>query len=302
MKERQMEKTDKKKGKRRNNRVKALKGEKERTGLNRFYEKKREKENGVEECATADAVRRLKQECMPDPERRKQSLAEIRQNISKKTFCRTPFPGELLAVQIQYLSAGFWILQGIFIVAMILFVERASGGKRELADYLQWTSVIAAWMGVAGCSQLSRHFSRGMAELEQSCYFNLSQVWTIRMAFSGLVDIGVLTLCGGRIAERAKAPFGAVCVYILVPFVLANVCCLFFFTALRGGRSRYVQLAMAFVTGTLAAVPAATPGEAYAGARLWKWWAVLAAGAVFYLWQLRCIYRKIRRGEMVCWN
>ena len=43
MKERQMEKTDKKKGKRRNNRVKALKGEKERTGLNRFYEKKREK-------------------------------------------------------------------------------------------------------------------------------------------------------------------------------------------------------------------------------------------------------------------
>lgn len=176
------------------------------------------------------------------------------------------------------------------------------GNLESLAACLQWTSVIAAWMGVAGCSQLSRHFAKGMAELEQSCYFNLAQMWTIRMVLTGIVDLMILTLCSGRIAERTDMPFGAVCLYVLVPFVLANACCMLFFTALRGGRSRYVQLVLAFVTGILSAVPSVTPSEAYAQSSLWAWAAALAGGVGFYLWQLRSMYGKIKRGDVVCWN
>lgn len=254
----------------------------------------------------------------PNHKRKEQAMRKIRQEAEKKRFFQTPSFLEMFLVELQYISPSFWVLQGIFVAVLVLLLEIAGGsgssasqvqrnagslGNLEsLAACLQWTSVIAAWMGVAGCSQLSRHFAKGMAELEQSCYFNLAQMWTIRMVLTGLVDLMILTLCSGRIAERTDMPFGAVCLYVLVPFVLANVCCMLFFTALRGGRSRYVQLVLAFVTGILSAVPSVTPSEAYAQSSLWVWAAALAGGAGFYLWQLRCMYGKIKRGDVVCWN
>ena len=55
--------------------------------------------------------------------------------------------------------------------------------------------------------------------------------------------------------------------------------------------------------GALAAVPGLTPGgEAYEAARLWAWTAALLAGIGLYLWQLKVMYGKIRRGETICWN
>ena len=141
-----------------------------------------------------------------------------------------------------------------------------------------------------------------MAELEQSCFFNLSQLWTIKMALSGTADILILLLASGRIAAEASVPFIQVCLYVLVPLVLANICCLLFFTAIRGGRSRYGQLAMAFIAGIIAVIPASWPEEAYGGASLWAWVLALLCGMGIYLWQLRCMYMKIRRGEIVCWN
>ena len=55
--------------------------------------------------------------------------------------------------------------------------------------------------------------------------------------------------------------------------------------------------------GLLAAVPGlASGGEAYGTARLWAWTAALFAGTGLYLWQLKVMYGKIRRGETICWN
>ena len=96
---------------------------------------------------------------------------------------------------------------------------------------------------------------------------------------------------------------GMAVVYVLVPFVLSNVAVLLLFTALRGGRGRYGLLVTALAAGLLAAVPGlASGGEAYGTARLWAWTAALFAGTGLYLWQLKVMYGKIRRGETICWN
>ena len=206
-------------------------------------------------------------------------------------------------MELRYISPGFWILQGSLVALLAALLEKTALDGGALPDYLRWISVLAAWMGVLGCSSLGRHFSRGMAELEQSCYFNLPQLWTIRMALSGAVDILALVLGSGRIAERTNLPLAQVCVYVLVPFVLSNVAVLLLFTALRGGRGRYGLLVTALAAGLLAAVPGlASGGEAYGTARLWAWTAALFAGTGLYLWQLKVMYGKIRRGETICWN
>ena len=265
----------------------------------------RKKDGEWDEKGMALPGERLREQLLtlaPDGYRREQALGGIRQAVMKKTVHRRPSYLGLIVIELQYISAGFWILQGILAMALVLLLEMTALEGGGLRDYLQWTSVLAAWLGVVGCGSLGRHFSRGMAELEQSCYFNLPQIWTIKMALSGTMDILFLALCSGRIAEEASVPFVQVCVYVLAPFVLSSGSCRLVFTALRGSRGRYGQLVMAFVTGIFAAIPNVMPVDAYREALLWVWVLALACGIVICLWQLRRMYGGIRRGETVCWN
>ena len=120
----------------------------------------------------------------PGEVQRAQAMTEIRKAVRKKIIQRQPSLRELLMVELRYISPGFWVLQGSLVLLLAALLEKTSLDGGALSDYLRGISVLAAWMGVLGCSSLGRHFSRGMAELEQSCYFNLPQLWTIRMTLS----------------------------------------------------------------------------------------------------------------------
>lgn len=238
----------------------------------------------------------------PDVDRKERGLQELEQSIAQKRIRSTPSWYELMRIELQYISPVFWILQGVLVMVLIFLLERTSVAKGELKEYLQWISALAAWMGVLTCSDLGRHFSRGMAELEQCCYFNLPQIWTIRMILSGTVDMLILLSGSVRISEKTFVPFVQVCLYILVPFVLSNAACLLLITAFRSVRGGYGQLVTAFLAGSIAAAFAMVPSDFYANTFVWRWIVVLLAGTLIYFWQLRLVYSKIRRGEALCWT
>ncbi len=274
-------------------------------GFGRKAKDFRRKDSNTDEKAAAERLRAAAETLVPEKEKRGDALRQIRKNIHEKTMCQTDrtIPlGNLFVIQLRHISPSFWIIQGILAGSLALLLKKISMDDGALPDYLRWISVLAAWMGVLGCCSLGRHFSQGMAELEQSCYFNLPQLWTIKMTLSGAADVLVLALGSGTIAGKTNLPFGQVCLYVMVPFVLSNICCLLFFTALRGSRNRYGQLVLALMTGLLAAAVSSLPMEAYAKGSLWAWAAVFSGGIGIYLCQLRYMYGKIRRGEIVCWN
>ena len=274
-------------------------------GFGRKAKDFRRKDSNTDEKAAAERLRAAAETLVPEKEKRGDALRQIRKNIHEKTMCQTDrtIPlGNLFLIQLRHISPSFWIIQGILAGSLALLLKKISMDDGALPDYLRWISVLAAWMGVLGCCSLGRHFSQGMAELEQSCYFNLPQLWTIKMTLSGAADVLVLALGSGTIAGKTNLPFGQVCLYVMVPFVLSNICCLLFFTALRGSRNRYGQLVLALMTGLLAAAVSSLPMEAYAKGSLWAWAAVFSGGIGIYLCQLRYMYGKIRRGEIVFCN
>lgn len=238
---------------------------------------------------------------LPDDAGRKRAMDVIRAEIAGKNIRHVPSGRELIVIELQYISPFFWLMQGILVMGLLLLFILNPNQERKFMDDIRWISIEAAWMGVITCSDLSRHISRGMAELEQSCYFNLPQMWTMRMIFTGIVDILLLAFCSGRIAETAAVPFVQVCIYGLVPFVLSNICCLQLFTFMRGGRGRYGQLAMAFLAGMIAMVPSVTPSW-YEIEFLGLWSGVLLTGVLLLLWQIWILYGKMNRGEILCWN
>ena len=237
----------------------------------------------------------------PVPERKSRSMNAFRQAVGEKRLLYRPSPLNLLGIQLQYISPGSWALQGGFLLAVVLLLWHTSLIRGELADYLWWGSVAAAWMGMLACVDLGRHLSRGMAELEQSCYFNLPQMWTIKMILICGADILILGFCCGGIAYNTDTPVWQVSVYLLVPFVLSNLCCLVFLTLFRGKKEHGSQLALAIVIAMAASGPSLTVWS-YTWNFLWMWVLTLAVGSVLLAGLLRQCYKKVSRGEILCWN
>lgn len=240
-------------------------------------------------------------ELKPDSHKKKESLVLIQNCINAKKIRNTPPPGELLWIQVQYISPVFWVCQGGLLLLLILLLYRLPGQRAELTDYLWWSSIAAAWMGVLSNGVMGRHFSNRMAELEQSCYINLSQMWTIRMILTTGVDICILTVFSGGIAARTDTFFGRIAMYLLVPFMLSNICCLLMISALRSGRGKFTLAALAVIMALLAMSPSVFT-VAYTTAYLWVWFCLLILGAAIFAGQIRNCYSRITRGEMICWN
>lgn len=237
----------------------------------------------------------------PDPQKKKKSLACIEEVIADKKIHNIPSPAELIHIQLQYISPVFWLLQGGMLLLLLLLLYQMARMGVELADYLWWSSIVAAWMGILANGAVGRYFLHGMAELEQSCCINLSQMWTIRMILTIGVDICILTLFSGGVAMCTNTFFGRIAVYLLVPFVLSNICCLLAVSALRGGRSRYTLMVLAVLAGLTAAAPSLFP-EIYGTAYLWVWLCMLVLGIIVFAAQIKNCYGRMIRGEMICWN
>lgn len=237
----------------------------------------------------------------PDLRQRQRSLLVIQDAIEAKKIRNTLPLDELMWIQLQYIPPIFWTLQGGLLFLLILLLYRMPGQGTELTDYLWWSSMIAAWMGVLSNGTLARHFSNRMAELEQSCYINLAQMWMIRMILTTGVDIGILTVFSGGIASRTNTFFGRIAMYLLVPFLLSNVCCLLLISSLRGSRGKFTLTALTVIVALLAVSPSVF-ANAYTAAYLWVWFCVLVLGAAVFAGQIRNCYGRMTRGEMICLN
>ena len=242
-----------------------------------------------------------------DSERKAEALERIRREVKAyrpplrqtwRTWAR------LLREQIAYLSPSYWAVQGIFAaMALVLcFLARRGleAGNVSWLDFVALGSVVAAGMGIGAITELSRSISCHMAELEQTCYFNLGQLWAMKMVVFGCGDLCVLAILSIGLPGQERVGAAALGLYFLVPFVLSNICYLFLLTAGRQPGGRWKQSVAAVFLAGLAVMPAAFP-EAYSRAALPVWLAVLAGGLVLLAVEIRGMYRKLTEGgEILC--
>lgn len=207
---------------------------------------------------------------------------------------------ELIRIQLAYISPGYWIGQGMVFAALAIYFHNMEVTD-SFRDCISWFSAAVAFMGVFGVAELGKHFSNKAAEVEQSCYFRLEQLWMMKMILFGGVDILGISAFTGGIAERTGVGAGAVCVYLLAPFLLSNACYMLLLTACRGGGGRYQQFGAALLLGIAAMLPSVNPRAYYAN-YLWVWLVALAAGAALLIGETRALYDKMAKGETLCWN
>lgn len=236
-----------------------------------------------------------------DPGRRKKALDTVREAAEKKKVLYRPALWEVILAQFSYVSKGYWAGQGLFLSVLLLLFRNMDANISDVREYIVFGSMGAALLGMLAAAELGKHGSCRMAEIEQTCYLNLKQIWLVKMALFGVVDIGILGLIVYLAAEKTEYAIGAVVLYILVPFVISNICYFFllFSDGSRGGK--YVQAAAAAVLILAASVPGQFP-KAYAEAFLWIWGVVLAVSLLVFAVELYKLTEKLSGGKAVCWN
>lgn len=224
-----------------------------------------------------------------DEGKRKAALESIGRAAARhKTVYHPPW-WELLTGQLRYISRAAWLGQGGFLAAAILLYGLFRNQEEQIRLCLIYGSMVAAGVGGVAVMELSKSIACHMAELEQSCYFNLGQIWSLRLILLGGADLCVLACLILGLWGRGSFGLAALGLYLLVPFVLSNLCYLFFLTlgrtlggrksssAMNGGMDSWLQIVTVLFMCLLAAAPSAFP-RAYDRASLWIWAVVFLVG------------------------
>lgn len=240
------------------------------------------------------------QDMEPAPEKKEAALAQIRLEAQQKELRYRPGWVEILKVQVLSVPASVWLWQGMFLL-LLPFAEWYFGSRTKIRGWeiFPVLSVCMAFGAVVFVSELSRHVSSRMAELEQSCYFNLSQLWLMRVCCISGVDVLFVTALGIGSAQRYSVSWFAFAVYVLTPFFLANAAMFSFFTMSRN-HNRFgcaaVVLASAAVFGMQAFCK-----WIYEAVWLPVWIFLLAAAVLFCAAQVTEIGKRME-GEGLCWS
>lgn len=246
---------------------------------------------------------KLREPLIPiDETKRKESLTAISRAAAQHSRRRRVSLSELFLNQLGYISKEYWIAQTVFLLAaMALFL-----GFRPLSQiqeiHLPAASALSSGLGLAVVLELSRSRSYHMGELEQSCCFNLGQIWILKLLLTAGIDLCILTLVLAAVYRKTSYGLTALCLYLMVPFILSNGCYFLLLCCQRTLSRKLFPAAAAFLLLLGILFPLAFP-KAYLAVYLPVWALVLAGGLFltgleFYL----LCHMLSTGGKKLCWN
>ena len=132
--------------------------------------------------------------------------------------------------------------------------------------------------------------------------FAEDQLWAIKMILSGSINVAILTGVIGGLSRKTDFGILALCLYILVPFVISHGCYLLLLFWGRNMGKKWPQITAAVFMGLAAMIPGAFPGV-YRQMYLPVWGGVFLMGVVLLGLELHSLFKKLSvGGEKICWS
>lgn len=228
------------------------------------------------------------------------SIRAIEEAVEDKRVYYYPSPVCILIGQLKFASGYFVALQCLIGILMFIFIYHMRERENTVYDYLSLLSAFAAFINVFMMIAVNKTFSYHMAEIEQSCYWNLKQLCACKMICFGGTGLALLLgllIVAGQDMEVGIFRFG---VYIMVPFFISNLIYLFVFTEFRKMEKEYTQYMLAFLLGIAAAVPPQLP-RLYESVNFGIWLLLLFAAACGLVYESIRMLNGMEEGEE-CWN
>ena len=206
-----------------------------------------------------------------------------------------------LRYQFWYIDKLFFILYGL----LICFGMIALGILQHIGmEQTEMISVCMVWAGILSIisiSAIDKMFFGKIGELGKSCYFGTKQCVAVWLLLSGLINIAVLFLMAGYLNYHWKVELLQVGVYILTPYLIADIIFLgILSTETKGAKTASFGMGAIFVSVSYLVVGQA-PGILLATSLSW-WIAVFLVAGFLLIMQVKRLFSKIESGEVLCTN
>lgn len=161
--------------------------------------------------------------------------------------------------------------------------------------------VLSGVLGIVSIAEISRIFFSGIAELSESCYFNVRQLVAFHMTVSGVINLTVLLIGILLIGYQWQIDLLQIGLYTLVPFVMSECCCMRILLT-KAGRKNSCLLMMTGAFIVVFYLILASMPNLYRIAALGVWGIAFAIGILLLGIQIKILLKGIEKGEIICTN
>ncbi len=236
-----------------------------------------------------------------DENRKRESISLLQNKIKEKHINMAHHGRKILLQQVRYMDKLIMITQIVLyvIVVIIAIMMRQKGVLEE--EIILFSILISGLFGIISIAQISRIFSSGIAELSESCYFNVKQIVAFQLLISGVMNLTMLFFVILFVGLFWKIALLQIGLYILVPFVIAQCCCLKALLLEIGRKNSYLLIIVGIFITILYIVIASIP-RVYQLTALSIWGVSFVVGILLLGMQVRALFEGIERGDMLCMN
>ncbi|MFD1776357.1 hypothetical protein [Paenibacillus rhizophilus] len=154
---------------------------------------------------------------------------------------RTSF-GEFYVAQLRFISWKVWAVQLLIVLGMGLLLHNSLQQSNRNVQLVMLTSTAAPLLVIAGIQTLTRSLSCHMLEIELSTRHILEKLTLVRMSLFGIADLIGLTLLAVIMSAWMQMEIAVVLLYLLVPFNLTCIGCLWLLNRVRTPNCGYYCL------------------------------------------------------------
>ena len=236
-----------------------------------------------------------------DEKRKAETMLILQKEISEKQIGVLNSRKLIIKGQIRYMDKSVIIIHAL--LCMILstagVITSCHGASKE--DMILFSMMLSGVMGIVSIVQTGRIFSSGIAELSESCYFNIKQIVALHMVLSGIINLTFLLLSIFFVGIQWKMNLLQVGLYLLVPFVMTQCCCLRVLLTEAGRKNTYLLVMTGIFSIIFYLIIASIP-ELYRITALAVWCIAFIIGLLLLGLQVKALFKGMERGDMICMN
>ncbi|MCH5256618.1 MAG: hypothetical protein J1D87_04960 [Lachnospiraceae bacterium] len=236
-----------------------------------------------------------------DEKRKNDTLLFLQKKVNEKQIRLINNKKQILWNQLRYMDKSVFMLHILIFVIMLPVMTFMKQNGNEIKDIIITNVILSGLMGTFSIIEISRVFFSGIAELSESCYFNVRQIVAFYMFISGVINITLLSIGIIFVSYSWKIELLRIGLYILVPFVFTECCCLGVLLTEAGRKNSYL-LVIAGIFVIVFHLILSSSLELYNAAALFIWLISFTAGLIILVLQIKILFSGIKEGEIICMN
>lgn len=246
-------------------------------------------------------IRKEKSDIRIDEKKKAETMLILQKQISEKPVGILNDKKRILLNQIRYMDKSVIAIHTLFciILAAVAVIMNYHGVSKE--EIILFSMILSGILGIVSIAQTGRIFSSGVAELSESCYFNVKQIVAFHMVLSGMINLTFLLFSVFFVGIQWKMNILQIGLYLLVPFVITQCCCLRVLLTEAGRKNPYLLIMVGVFVIVFYLIIASIP-ELYRLTALAVWCIVFMIGLLLLGIQIKTLFKGIERGDIICTN